>query len=123
MSNAVNWFEIPCADLDRAQTFYEKMLDRPLHREDFGGELLAVFPHDKPGAGGCLQAGAHSSAPAGRGIRVYLDCSPSLDAALARAVAAGGQIVQPRFELPKGIGVIAHIRDTEGNEVGLHALA
>ena len=24
--NAINWFEIPCEDLDRATLFYEKLL-------------------------------------------------------------------------------------------------
>ena len=42
-SQAINWFEIPCADLGRAQSFYERMLDRPMRREDFGSEPMALF--------------------------------------------------------------------------------
>ncbi|MET3461852.1 VOC family protein [Variovorax atrisoli] len=122
MQNAITWFEIPVADIDRAQTFYESVLARKLRREDFGGETLAIFPHDKPAAGGALQAGANASARAGTGIRIYLDCSPSIDAVLARVEAAGGQIVAPKSALPPGMGFIAHLRDTEGNEVGLHSL-
>ena len=41
---------------------------------------------------------------------------------LARVEAAGGQIVAPKSALPPGMGFIAHLRDTEGNEVGLHSL-
>lgn len=122
MHNAVNWFEIPAIDMDRAQRFYETVLGRPLRRENFGGETLAVFPHEKPATGGALQAGANTAARAGTGIRIYLDCIPSIDAVLARIEAAGGQIVQPKTALPAGIGYIAHLRDTEGNEVGLHAM-
>ena len=121
MQNAISWFEIPVVDMDRAQTFYETILARTLRREDFGGGLLAVFPYDKPATGGCLQAGA--SARAGTGIRIYLDCMTSIDAVLARVKGAGGQIVAPKSALPPGMGFIAHLRDTEGNEVGLHALA
>lgn len=120
--NAISWFEIPVADLNRAQAFYETVLARKLRREDFGGDALAVFPYDAPGIGGALQAGASGTARAGSSIRIYLDCMPSIDAVLARVEAAGGHIVAPKSALPPGMGFIAHMRDTEGNEVGLHAL-
>lgn len=123
MKNAVNWFEIPVTDMNRAQAFYEAVLACKLRREDLGDKTLAVFPYDEPATGGCLQSGANRSAAAGSGIRIYLDCTPSLDAVLARIQAAGGTIVSPKFKLPDGMGVIAHMRDTEGNEVGLHAEA
>jgi predicted enzyme related to lactoylglutathione lyase len=54
---------------------------------------------------------------------IYLDASPSLDAALARAVKAGGKVALPRQALPPGLGFFAHITDLDGNRVGLHALA
>jgi predicted enzyme related to lactoylglutathione lyase len=123
MTAAINWFEIPVADLDRAQAFYEKLLGRTLRREIFGGDPLAVFPYDDPATGGCLIAGSHRAATAGHGIRIYLDCSPSIDAALSRVAAAGGQIIKPKSALPPGMGFIAHLRDTEGNDIGLHALS
>ncbi len=78
MPNAINWFEIPVTDLDRAQAFYETVLARKLRRENFGGETLAVFPYDDPATGGALQAGANASARAGGGIRIYLDCRASM---------------------------------------------
>jgi uncharacterized protein len=121
--NAISWFEIPATNMDRAQNFYETVLGRKLHRQDFGGDILAMFPCDKPATGGCLQAGANASAVAGSGIRIYLDCMPGIDAALARIEGAGGRITSPKTALPQGMGFIAHLRDTEGNEVGLHATA
>ena len=123
MNNAINWFEIPVVDMDRAQRFYETVLGRTLRREDFGGEVLAIFPHDKPGVGGALQLAANRPAPAGSGVRIYIDCMPSIDAALARVESAGGAVVTPKFALPPGMGFIAHLRDTEGNDIGLHAQA
>ncbi|MDD0813841.1 VOC family protein [Curvibacter sp. HBC28] len=120
--SALNWFEIPCADLDRAQAFYEAVLARPLHREDFGGGPMAVFPHDKPQPGGCLVAGPQRCVAADAGVRLYLDCAPSLDAAVARVASAGGAVLDACIELPHGIGFIAHVRDTEGNTVGLHTV-
>ena len=123
MMQAITWFEIPVADMDRAQVFYETVLARKLRRENFGGETLTVFPYDEPSTGGCLQLGTAKPAAAGQGIRIYLDCAPGIDAALARVDAAGGRTVAPKSALPPGMGFIAHIRDTEGNEVGLHAPA
>lgn len=125
MRNACNWFEIPTADLASAQQFYEAVLSRRLQREQYGPHAVAVFPHDaENGAGGCLWSGAGAEHPVGQaGTLVYLDCMPSLDAALARVEAAGGHITLPRQALPPGMGFFAHIVDREGNKVGLHALA
>ncbi len=120
--NAVTWFEIPAADLDRAQRFYETVLSVALKREQMGDEQLAVFPYEQPGAGGCLQRGSNPVAPSRDGTRVYLDASPSLDAALTRVLGAGGRIATPKVALPPGMGFFAHIEDSEGNVVGLHAL-
>jgi uncharacterized protein len=123
MTTAINWFEIPVANMDRAQSFYEKVLGRTLKREDFGGGVMAVFPYENPATGGCLAAGTTRVAGSGTGVRIYLDCAPGIDAALARVTEAGGQVIVPKTGLPAGMGFFAHMRDTEGNEVGLHALA
>ena len=40
---------------------------------------------------------------------------------LARVEAAGGRIASPKVQLPGDMGAFAHIVDTEGNRVGLHA--
>ncbi len=122
MQQAITWFEIPVKDMDRAQTFYETVLARKLRREDFGGGVLAVFPYDEPATGGCLQAGENTPAAPGSGIRIYLECDAPIDAALARIESAGGSISETKSALPPGMGFIAHMRDTEGNIVGLHAL-
>jgi predicted enzyme related to lactoylglutathione lyase len=118
--NAINWFEIPVRDLDRAQRFYEALLERPLRREQMGEATLAVFTYDEAGVGGCLFAGG-DLAPAAQGTIVYLDAAPSLDAALARVERAGGRIATPKVQLPGDMGAFAHVVDTEGNRVGLHA--
>lgn len=121
MQNALSWFEIPVTDLDRAQAFYETVLGLQMQRPDFGGAALAVFPYERPGVGGALQANAKGSAPLGSSIRIYLSCT-RLDAVLERVAPAGGAIVSPREALPQGMGFIAHLRDTEGNAVGLHSM-
>jgi hypothetical protein len=123
MTATINWFEIPVANLERAQAFYEKVLGRALKREDMGDAAMAIFPYEEPATGGCLMVGGPRAAAAGSGVRIYLDCMPSIDAALSRVAAAGGQVVTPKTALPGDMGSFAVLRDPEGNEVGLHALA
>lgn len=127
MKNAISWFEIPSTQLDQAQAFYEAVLTCKMHREPMGPSEGAVFPYERAGesagVGGALVAGPSAQVPGTGGTLVYLDASPSLDAALARVTAAGGGIALPRQALPPGMGFIAHITDLDGNRVGLHALA
>jgi predicted enzyme related to lactoylglutathione lyase len=122
--NSVSWFEIPATDLDRAQRFYETVLGLALEREAMGPEQMAVFPYQRgEGVSGCLHLGSERVAPSGAGTRVYLDAAPSIDAALARVAGAGGRVHTPKVALPPGMGYFARIEDSEGNVVGLHALA
>lgn len=123
MKNAISWFEIPSTQLDKAQAFYEAVLNCKMRREAMGPSEGAVFPYEGEGVGGALMAGPTAPALAAGGTLVYLDASPSLDAALARAVKAGGKVALPRQALPPGMGFFAHIADLDGNRVGLHALA
>ena len=46
-----------------------------------------------------------------------------IDATLGRIEAAGGEVVEAKTALPGDMGFYARVRDTEGNVVGLHALA
>jgi predicted enzyme related to lactoylglutathione lyase len=121
--NALNWFEIPVRDIDRAQTFYEALLAAPMRRDTMGPQTMALFHYEEPGVGGCLVADGGASQPADHGPLVYLNAAPSLDAALERAKSAGGRIATPRTELPGDMGCFALVIDTEGNRIGLHALA
>ena len=122
MMNAIHWFEIPARDLDRAQRFYEALLGVRLQREAMGPQAtLAIFPYEQPGAGGCLMQ-APGLEPAAAGTLAYLGV-PELDAVLARLDAAGGKLLTPKVTLPDGMGVFAHVQDSEGNRVGLHAEA
>jgi len=124
MKNAISWFEIPTTDLNKSQAFYEAMLDCKMRREPMGPSEGAIFPYEREeGVGGALMAGPTAPVPASGGTLVYLDASPSLDAALVRAVKAGGKVALPRQALPPGLGFFAHITDLDGNRVGLHAPA
>jgi uncharacterized protein len=124
MEHTLNWFEIPVADLTRAILFYETLTGRSLRRESFGGpeEAMAVFQASGPDAvNGALVRGP-DAVPSGAGSTVYLNAGPRIGDWLARVEAAGGRVATPRTALPPGMGYFAHIIDTEGNRIGLHAM-
>lgn len=121
--NAINWFEIPTRDIERAKQFYEAVLEMPLARNDMGEYKMAMFPAEQPGVSGCLAQGEGAVPGVEGGTIVYLNAEPSLDTVLSRVERAGGKIAIPRTEIDGGHGFFAHIIDPEGNRVGLHAMS
>ncbi len=122
-ASALSWFEIPALDLDRAQAFYEGLLGAAMRRESIGPNTLAVFAYGGAGVGGCVMVGPQVPAPRADGSLIFLNAGASLDLVLARVFEVGGRICTPEVTLPGDMGVFAHIIDSEGNRVGLHALA
>jgi len=122
MKNAVVWSEIAVSDLKRATAFYEKLLDGKLKHEAFGPFRIALFPYAQDGVGGCLMQG-EGYEPCAKGTVTYLAATPGIDAALERARAAGAKVLMPKTALPGEAGYIAHVSDSEGNRVGLHAMS
>ena len=118
--NVVVWFEIPAADFERAAKFYETIFDTKLNRETFGGPKMGVFGYDRPKVSGCVMESPERAGKDG-GTVIYLNCTGHLDAVVSRVEAAGGALLTERIKLPPGMGAYFHIRDSEGNRVGLHA--
>jgi len=118
--NVVTWFDIPVKDIDRAKTFYEQVLDIKLFAMSFGEVKFAAFPEkgDGAGASGWLIQNENNQ-PSGQGAVVYFQVD-DLDQAISRVQAAGGRILQPKFEMGQ-LGYICLIQDTEGNMIGLRA--
>ncbi|HTE51581.1 MAG TPA: VOC family protein [Kofleriaceae bacterium] len=120
MANAINWFEIPVDDLDRATRFYEALLGEKLKRETFAGTPMAIFARASAAdAIGALTRQEHRR-PSGDGSLVYLNAAGKIDGCLERAAGAGGQVLLGKTEVGEA-GCIALVRDSEGNTVGLHA--
>ena len=116
----IHWFEIPCADLDRAATFYETLLETKLQRSTMNGSM-AIFPHGDAGPGGTLVKRTLRK-PGRFGTMVYLNCNGRLDEVIGRVSSAGGLVLMPKTEIEGGYGYYACMRDSEGNHVGLHSL-
>jgi uncharacterized protein len=117
--NAINWFEIPCEDLDRATDFYEKLLGMKMNRVNTG-DPMAIFATEPRGAGGTLVK-RNLQRPGRAGTMVYLNCDGDLDGVLGRIPKLGGLVLMPKTEVPGGYGYFACVRDSEGNHIGLHS--
>jgi len=118
MAQALDWYEIPTLDLDRAIRFYGTVLDVRFTRELFGGVPMAMFPHEDKSTGGALiQDGRRK--PSAEGALLYLNTHGHLDACVARVAKAGGTVLAAKVDIGDP-GFIALIRDTEGNTIGLH---
>lgn len=120
--NPVNWFEIPVRDMQRAQAFYERVLQITLTVQDMGTFRMAFFPGhpDAFGAAGTLMQ-SEDYTPSHLGSMVYF-AVPDIDATLARAQANGGRVLNPRMSVGE-YGFVAHFEDSEGNRVALHSMA
>ncbi len=120
-NNAITWFEIPATNLNRASEFYGKVIGDSLARESMGPHDMAVFPYERAtGIGGCIMAGDYLK-PSESGNVIYLLVNGDIDDALNRAQQAGGRVALGKTALPGDMGHYAHIIDSEGNRVGLHA--
>ena len=117
--NAVNWFEIPATDLDRAKAFYLAAFGYELADAEMGPAKFSMFAadHGLPGAGGCLMQ-SKGYAPSHAGTMVYFPV-PDIEATLGKIGEAGGKTLVPKTPIGEH-GHIAHFEDTEGNRVGLH---
>jgi hypothetical protein len=119
--NAINWFEIPAEDLERAQTFYEAILGFALIPMDMPGFRMRMFPTtEATGSSGAVVHAPGFYKPSATGTMVYLNGNPDLAVILDRVEAAGGKIEMPKTHVSPEVGDMAVFHDTEGNRVALH---
>lgn len=124
MKNAINWFEIPVANYERAKKFYNTILDVEITDYHMPEKNMkyGIFPYDMEnnGVGGAI-AQMEEMKPSADGSTVYLNGGDDLSVALSKVVAAGGQIIMPKTDIDEN-GFIAQFIDTEGNRVALHSM-
>ena len=121
MQNAINWFELPAADFDRAVGFYENVLKVQLRKVNTDGLTNGLFPADRAGTGGAVVYG-EGYRPSDQGAVVYLNAETeqNLETVIGRVEKAGGKVLMPKMDIGDP-GYVAIILDSEGNKVGLHA--
>ena len=121
MAHAINWFEIPANNFERAKAFYEAVL---------GIQMMVPFPEMKYAmfsaemmngeiSGGLIEEKGYE--PSQTGALVYLNGGEDLSLPLSRVEAAGGKIVVPKTAIGAN-GFMAQFIDTEGNKVAFHSM-
>lgn len=123
--NAISWFEIPATNLERAQKFYETILDIQMIPLETPHIRMRMFPIEDPmtGIGGALALAQGIYNPSEtEGPIVYLNANPDVQLVLDKIEAAGGKIVVPKTLISPEYGHMAVFVDTEGNRVALHSV-
>jgi uncharacterized protein len=115
-------FEIPADDTARAKEFYGSIFEWELQEvPEMQYVTLITSPVDEqqlPTERGAINGGMYkrsSQTPAMPVITIGVD---SIDEALKKVDAGGGETITPRTEI-EGMGAFAYFKDTEGNTLGL----
>lgn len=128
MKNPVNWFEIYVQDIQRAQSFYEKVLnvqleklEAPSDMDDDNSFQMISFPfvEGEPNTSGALVK-ASGMEPGGNGIVIYFTCD-DCSVEEGRVENAGGKLLKEKFSIGE-YGFCSICMDTEGNTFGLHSM-
>jgi predicted enzyme related to lactoylglutathione lyase len=120
--NALNWFEIPVNDIDRAKKFYEGVFGIEMHASEMMGMKMATFIADDMNgkvSGALVQSDMHK--PAADGVVIYLNGNPDLEVPLSRIERAGGKVAMSKTFINENVGYMAFFIDTEGNKIALHS--
>lgn len=124
MANTICWFDLAVANLERAKTFYSKVLAKELESCNEGGFTMAIFPHThdegSSDVAGCLYEKA-DFVPNNSDLMIYFDVNKRIHKAVAEVTVNGGKIVSA-VEAIGPWGFRAIILDSEGNKVALHAM-
>ena len=106
-------FELPADDPERAAGFYEQVFGWAVEKWDGPIDywLVTTGEEGMPGIDGAI-------ARRGEGMTANTIDVPSVDEYVAKVVAAGGQVVVPKQQIP-GVGYMAYCADTEGNVFGI----
>jgi predicted enzyme related to lactoylglutathione lyase len=121
MKNAINWFEIPVKNFDRAKKFYEQLMGAEIQVIPHPEFKYGMLPVDmENGVGGGIVEGPGFE-PSDKGSLIYLNGGEDLSGPLSKVETAGGKIVLPKTSIGPN-GFMAHLIDTEGNKIALHSM-
>lgn len=121
--HAINWFEIPASDINRAKAFYEAIFDVELAFMDLGDDFkMAVFPGEMESVSGAVIYNPNFYHPSdSQGPLIYFNGNPDLQIIQDRIESAGGRVSIPKRQISPDHGYMAVFIDSEGNRVALHS--
>lgn len=116
--NRAVWFDIPIADLGRANKFYATVLGVRVDEVEMEGISFSVLEHQE-GNGGCLVPSPEKITSEG-GILVYMNVDGRIRDAAQKVTECGGKIIEDVHPIgPHGFRAI--VLDSEGNLIALHS--
>lgn len=120
----VGFFDIYVDEMDRAQQFYETVLNTKLSSMDDPNESsveMRAFGDDftSHGAGGALVK-VEGARPGSGGTMVYFS-SEDCKIEEGRVEQAGGKIIRSKYPIGEH-GFVSIASDTEGNMIGFHSM-
>jgi predicted enzyme related to lactoylglutathione lyase len=124
MTSAVNWFEIPVKNFERAKQFYSTILGIEIIDMALPDNTpYGVFPYDRDnnGVGGAIMEVKDENLPTQNGITVYLNGGNDLSIPLGKVEENGGKVIQTKTSIGEN-GFMAQFIDTEGNRLALHSM-
>ena len=110
-SGKINYIELPAADFDAVQAFYEKTFGWTF--TDYGEEYRAF--NDGRLDGGFYKSEQKSSTANGAALVIFF--SETLEAVQDQVLANGGEVIQEIFSFPGGRRF--HFADPNGNELAV----
>ena len=120
MANAINWFEIPATNFERAKNFYSEIFKSEMALNNINGLQMAFLNAPDGGVGGAIVHG-EGYTPSTEGTLPYLNGGEDLGQVLNRVKAAGGTVVMPKTQISEEVGYMAVFLDSEGNRIALHS--
>ena len=121
MVNAIQNFQIPVVNFERALKFYNKILGYQLQVMETPEFKLGIFKFDNSsGVGGSIIESKELK-PSKTGTMVYLHTGTDMETILSRVNKYGGNIFMEKNQLGPKMGFYSIIEDTEGNRVGLYS--
>src|SRR5689334_13912493 len=123
LHNAINWFEIPVNNFDRAKKFYSTIYQFEMPEMVMGETKMGILLYDqeKGGIGGAIVQGLNYVA-SNHGPKVYLNGGSDLQVVLSRVESAGGKVILQKTQITPELGYFATFEDSEGNEISLHSM-
>lgn len=112
------WCEIPVSNIEKACDFYSKTYgyDMRVTREDGHASAVLNGEMEHP-AGNLFEAPADKIGTGSMVAHLQLAAGDTVEAAAARAEAAGGTVTGPLREMP--FGRFTYATDPDGNAIGL----
>ncbi|ASS76691.1 hypothetical protein CIG75_18090 [Tumebacillus algifaecis] len=118
MANRPTFFEIQVPNPQETAEFYQRVFGWSIQAFGEGGDyfLLVTGEEEEPGISGAIMR-----APDGEARTINTLSVSSVDEYVEKILAAGGQVVVPKFPIP-GLGYRAYFKDPGGTLVGVSHL-